>query len=712
MQSGDAVEGDTGTLLSFEPRTGPAGVDVVDHIERRRCSLYMPESVAPRQASTDAFYFPVDRGVSVTTERFTLPHTAAACVRNHSGFMIDELTQGDARDFPSDLYSIELSAPVKLYIVVEAAPTVSVTTEEVTISFDRPVEVRIGARSHHKHPAATIETTSDPDDMMEAVSYLGSALKTTSVERSYPTLRGHPPTIELADSQRIPGILRKPETGVTIELPPDHESIFVASTLAYYLGADVTPAGSARIITETGFVHELSGTARGFEGEVERVLKQVFFLDCVTRTEGFYPVNLHERNQIEDAVGLDFEFLYDQPIDRQLEFYLDVPFSLVEPHVPQWKLTAHVTSVPKHVELLPFVVNDLAVLKSADPNKADQSAAQVSAVEEFMRNESFTRSSGTRASADSPPKPQVFDVEETDSLDQTWIGNGAPMGASKAMLEAYQNRLKRKPKNGNIEITVVCNDSEMSGERDVVDNVYGSRENLPFDVDLYRDLSKNRLKSVLESDMDFLHYIGHIECNGFECKDGYFDAEKLDVSGADAFFLNACSSYDQGKRLIESGSICGIVTLQEVINSGAERVGMTFAKLLNCGFPFNTAIKIAKQQSIMGGHYLALGDGSLDVVQSQSGNPIYCHISKSVDNYNLSYITYPARGGELGAIHYPFISSNNEYYLVSGMADTFKVDEESLVEFLHSENTPVEISGDLKWSSEIETEEEFSIMDR
>jgi len=63
----------------------------------------------------------------------------------------------------------------------------------------------------------------------------------------------------------------------------------------------------------------LATHSRGFEEEVERVLKQVFFLDCITRTEGFYLVNLHEPNAIEDQVDLNFEYLYDQPIGRQLK---------------------------------------------------------------------------------------------------------------------------------------------------------------------------------------------------------------------------------------------------------------------------------------------------------------------------------------------------------------------------------------------------------
>jgi hypothetical protein len=35
--------------------------------------------------------------------------------------------------------------------------------------------------------------------------------------------------------------------------------------------------------------------------------------------------------------------------------------------------------------------------------------------------------------------------------------------------------------------------------------------------------------------MDFLHYIGHIDADGFECRDGRLDVRTLDRVGVDAF---------------------------------------------------------------------------------------------------------------------------------------------------------------------------------
>src|SRR5699024_3463049 len=153
-----------------------------------------------------------------------------------------------------------------------------------TIEFGDETEIVVGARSHHSRPATTLTTPADPERMMRAVSTFGSALKTFSPERSYPTLRGHPPAVELGDELDLNG-LTPPETGVTIEVPSTYRSVFVVAPLAYYLGARVRPSETPRVRTETGFTHSLDG-ALGFERSVERTLKQVFFVDCLVRTDG------------------------------------------------------------------------------------------------------------------------------------------------------------------------------------------------------------------------------------------------------------------------------------------------------------------------------------------------------------------------------------------------------------------------------------------
>ena len=687
---GDALE------VSFQTLDGDPGLVVADLIERNQFRLFTDRPVSPTPVDPAGHRFPVDAAVAVQTDEIELPTVVSVCVRDEHGEMLAETEHCAYEEFPAGSYSLELCGPIKIYLRVEGRVTVASDVTRTCIGFDGPTEVRIGARSHHESPAATLTTTGDPADVMAAVSEFSSALKTTSPERSYPTLRGHPPLVELGDRVEIPEGVVSPETGIRLELPPEYRSIYVATPLAYYLAADVVPSDRPRLVTDDGFEHDLD-TMRGFETEVERVLKQTFFLDCVTRTEGYYSVDLHEREAVETDLDLDFEWLYDQSLATQLEEYLSIPFGAVEDELPEWRLTSHVAPTPENVELLPFVTNDLAVVRTPRDQPEPSSAVQTAAADEFFRDSTFTRSTA----ADDVTRSYV-QPETADSLEQSWIGEGAPIGASKATTDAFYNRLDRTPADGDIGITVVCNDSRMADERDVVDAVYGSREELPFDVRVHHDLRRAELREVLSAEADLLHYIGHIDAEGFECADGKLDATTLTSAGPDAFLLNACQSYEQGSALIEAGAIAGIVTLSDVINSGAVRMGRMLSRLLNRGFTVGSALEVARDDSIIGEQYTIIGDSSLSLAQTDGGPPNVCSIERQDDGYELEWQTHPSTSFGMGSLVIPWIDDVDEYHLWSGNSRSFELSREELRQFLSLETVPVKIDGSLVWSDELD----------
>jgi len=669
------------------------GILVDDRIERRQCRLYTASAVEPVAVDDDRIDYPVDNAVSVRTSEVTLSQQSSTFVRDTDGQIVAEVEHFTEQQFDAGSYTVDLSGPVKLFLQVEGPLTVSADAVQVTVSLDAAREIVVGARSYHEHPAATVTTTDDPRDVMEAVSYLGSALKTTAPERSYPTTRGHPPALEVGDALSIPEELDRPDTGTRIEVPPALDEVFVVAPLAYYLGATVEPGPVARIVTDTGFEHTLDGPD-GVEAEAERVLKQTFLLDCVARKDNADAITLYEREAIESVTDLDFAGLYEQSPAERLETYLGVPFGLVEDHVPKWKLTAHVAPTPDSIEILPFLVDDLAVIQIPDASPVSRSEAQSAAIGEFSRGDFVRSPSGgadMRSATNAAATPSLVQPERTDSIEQVWVGENVPVGASKAVVEAYWNRLAREGANDDVEIVVVCNDAEMLDERDTAGEVYGSRDELPFDVTLYDDLTTDRLRLVLESDVDFLHYIGHIDDTGFECPDGIVDVADLDDVGVDAFFLNACQSYAQGLELIRRGAIGGVVTLDDVINSGAVRVGKTMTRLLNAGFPLRAALGIAKDRSIVGGQYLVVGDGNVDLAHAESMAPL---LSKSLQAYATDHL-------KLGGIIRPEIAANHRFFLVPGETVDFEVTADELLKFLQMEQMPVKFDGEFVWSNRV-----------
>jgi hypothetical protein len=711
-------EGTDHLQIEFDVAADGSGVVVSDPIERSQFVLTTPERVDPRPADPSAFRFPADDAVRVRADRFDLD-VVSICVRDADGEMLAQAEHFADQTFPEGVYSIELFAPIKLYLRVEGSFRITSDAVQMRLDFGEATDVLVGARSHHKRPAAAIRTTDRPRDAMRAVSLLGSALKTTSVERSYPTLRGHPPLIERGTRFEAPDGLEPPETGVRLELPETRRHVYVAAPLAYYLGAEVVPGSSPRIVTDEGFAYRLDGV-EGFETAVERVLKQTFLLDCLTRTEGYYQVDLHERRELESTLEPDFADLYGRSIGEQLEAYLDIPYETVEAHIPEWKLAAHVAPNASNVELLPFVANDLAVVKTPTEEPAGGSAVQASAVGDFLRTGSpsvassapgeFTRSASTRSQSESrnqelrrPERERTYvQPPKTDSLEQAWLGPGIPIGASKASLQAYRNRLARDPVEGDIGITVVCNDPKMAEERDAVEAVYGSREELPFEVRTHYELPVEELRDVLAQKTEFLHYIGHIDESGFQCPDGALDVESIESVGVDSFLLNACQSYEQGMELIERGAIAGIVTLNEVVNSGAVDIGRSLARLLNYGFPIRTSLEIAKKDSYIGNDYIVVGYGGLLVTQVQAAFPNSCVISREdEDTFRVEYKAYPGTEFDIGSLVIPFIPGNEQHYLSPGTIDEFELDAAELTEFLSLENIPVIINSDLRWSSTV-----------
>ncbi|PSQ34187.1 hypothetical protein BRD08_10360 [Halobacteriales archaeon SW_10_66_29] len=673
--------------LIAETLADPPGLEIVDRVEQLRYQLHTPEAVSPTPVSTGKFYFPVGRGLRMRTREFVLPSVVSVFVRDGDGNMVSEIEHLDSESLGPGEYILELSTQIKTYIEVEGPVEITADLLEVRFEFAEETAVDIGVRSRHNRPAATITTTTDPVEMMLAIGSFGSALKSTSVD--------------------------PPETGVTLEAPPAYDAIFPLASLSYYLGADFVPAQRPRLVTDDGFAYAFD-YPEGYEDDVARVLKQVFLLDCLARTEGFYAVNLHERNALDAQLDLDWAALYDAPLAERLEPYLSVPYAVLAEHVPEWRLTAHVEPTPDTVEQLPFVVDDLAVVRTVDTEQWRSSSPDLRVAADGAGEDVLTRSASPSESTSEPAEDPVsrsvssttqrddttyVEFEEADSLEQAWLGEGVPVGASKLIPAAFHNRLDREVTAGDIAITIVLNDDRMAEERDLVDSAYGDRQNLPFDVTVRRDLTVEQLREELGKDRSFLHYIGHTDEEGFECADGKLDVSSLDQTGIDAFLLNACKSYQQGVNLIEAGAIGGIVTLSEVFNEGAVRMGETISRLLNAGFPLRAALTIARDESILGGQYIVVGDGGMTVAQPASRAPFFLELFTTNDEYSLSVQSFVTDNAGIGSMSIPKIEYADEYSLTSGFIGKFSLSANEVHQFLQLEEMPVQFNDELHWSS-------------
>jgi len=269
-------------------------------------------------------------------------------------------------------------------------------------------------------------------------------------------------------------------------------------------------------------------------------------------------------------------------------------------------------------------------------------------------------------------------------------------------VDAYYRRLEFSPSSEpQIRVVVVCNDEQMTDEN-VVSDVYGTREWFQFDIAVEEQLTTDELRETLTRDADLLHYIGHVDEEGIRCPDGSLDATDLETVNVSAFLLNACDSYEQGRGLIEAGAMGGIATTADIINEAATSVGHTVAKLLNQGFPLAATVEIIKQYEQIGYHYLAIGDGSVSIVENTSGTP-HKHIVERVgdETLRITPFGYPTLNAPLGTIFTLQLEGASEFTLNSGEMSSYTASEAELLEFVQRIATPVDVDGSLRWSGEI-----------
>ncbi|WP_248905545.1 hypothetical protein [Halocatena marina] len=714
--------------VRVEPTTDPQGVTVIDDIQGIRVSLGTTEPVIPLSGAPTAFCFPVDVAYDIDTESVRIPMPVNVCVRDHVGSVVADVPPNTSKTLGQGQYTVEIGGlGVKTYLAVQSELRIPAATDGGrTISVENTDPVGLGVRSLHNQPATTVTTTDDPTDVMRALSCFGASLKTTSCERSFPSMRGHPPQIKHGDCFDAPATLERTpaETDIQIEVPSTFEYIYPVASLAYYLNAAVVPGDSPRLLVD-GTAHPIEHED-GYDAAVFRLLKHLFTLDCLTRTEGFYPVQLAGREQIEESAGLDFAALYDQSLGEQVNTYLTVPFETVASIVPRWPLTTTIAPTAAHLGVLSYVAADLSSIRTPETERSVTTRAgsqYAASINEFLRGTSTTAPSfrgQSSATADQQIQQRGPSDDSTDggwtralnppstgSITHLWFNDGYPIAGAKPTLDACQRRLDAHS-SGPIDVAVISNAPEMHDETDVAD-LYGMRDLIAFDVTVYEECSQTALREILMTEYDLIHYIGHVTDEGLQCDDGWLDAATLDHVETRAFILNGCRSVDQGMALVESGAIGGLCTLSGVANTSATDIGRTVARLLNAGFSLGGSLDIITDTSVTGYQYMVVGDPRLTITTCKGTAATLAEIhSIEKDQYKVSIHGFPAPSTSLGALSMPYLGNEKEYSLNSGQLVTKTVTTAELQAHLELGRVPVRHEGTLTWSDMLTGEEGLS----
>lgn len=679
-------------VVSHRTFVNPPGVELRDGEHGRRVRVETGIETSPKVVSAP-FDRPMDEVIELRCADLHLPELPVGLIEGADGRVVEAIGPSVDARLGDGAFLLELHAAMKLHIRIPGPARVVANGDRLSVELAEPRSITIGVRAYHGGVTETITITSDPGDLLSAISRFGAALQTTSPERSYPTMRGHPPLLELGEELSVPTGLDPPETGVTLELPPNHRSAFVAAPLAHYLGADCEPAEAARLVTEGGFAHPL-GEDRNFVEEVARVLKQCLLLDVVVRTEGIYETRLFEREALEERLPFDPAAIYGAPLAEQLEAYLAIPFADIAEHVSPWGVSATIPCDADHVRVLPHVVSQLGVVRPAD-GVEDLSPEQ-------LRATLFQKQLADEETRGGAPMPErLVRLRPAEASEHVWFGEGIPVEGTKGVEAGYRHRHDRPTGDGPVEIVVVGQDDVGVVERSDLDTTYESDAIPPIQVTTHEDLGVDELAKVLEAPADFLHYVGHVDPDGFRCHDGHLSPEEVDRVGPVAFLLNGCTSYEHGITLVERGSVGGVVTFGDVTDSGAVQVGDAMARLLQRGFPLQPAFSIARGEHATGVHYLVVGDGTIDVVQPRHGSPILYDAKPIGDDgdYEVTVHGYLSHGREMGSVGMPYLAEGM-YHLLPGALTTVRVTTVELRDHVDQFRDPVLLEGTLHWRRE------------
>ncbi len=658
---------------------------IFDTDEKKMLAIWVDDYEVSNQRYK--FRFPVDRIIAVRCRKMQFNAFVLFVRRAGDYELLKEITRSGVFEFNRDGYILEISAHLKVYIFVQAAMRVIFDESKISFEFDSKTDAIIGMRSYSRKPQARIQITKDLKEIARAISQLSSAIKIDNCERTYPTLRGHPPLIDFSKKAEVPE-LRKFKSGVEIYVPLKLEYMYAAAPLVYYLLADLK-IGKPRIECENGFCLMLPKFPE-FENRVSEILQQVFFLDCLVRTAGLYRIKLEEARALE-ALDLDAKELYNKQIQEQLSIYLEIPWERIKEFMPPWHLSTYVEPSPSRVRALPFLLNELSLIFMPRAREVAEREIISYSLKDFFR-------SGVEAEA---ARVLVMPVLK-NTQNHAWLSSKTPVDVVKAEEIAFLNQLRYVGKEkDHIEVSLILNDEKMSEEQANVARIYKQRDDVPLETDIFQMVSREELKEIFAAGYDMVHYIGHCDAEGFACSDGNLHASDLEVNNTPAFFLNACRSYEEGIELIKSGSVCGVVTLFKVLNKEALEIGYTFARLLSCGFPVCDAVALARRRSLYGRDYLVLGNGMYVLMQGQNFNvPFIWELKKESSNkYTISVRIFEY--GNMGGTFVSFFENGDVFHLSHG---EFSYRNKSLGELLRIMKMlqfPILFEGKFLWSDDV-----------
>lgn len=565
---------------------------------------------------------PVDTVVEITTGRKSIENT-------NSVYLIDRRNPGKTSVLHNGRHEVharkhiivfDCAERVYLSPIDDCILNISPGIVDVAPVIKNRMRMAIGVRECRP---ATMLTSPDTGDILCSLSEICSLPGEMSVFRSHPLFRDRLPQIHVADRTSVK--LQGPRpTPVIFRLPADLRFLYAAAPLAYYTGATIIHDNDPSLkLNGREFV--LPPEPDRFEEMMSILLKRMFFADYAIRQKVSGLINNSGPGSSRKTVPHMADIMKNNPGERLLKC---LPSSGETPYRSMpWHVVSYLDSLPHNVEAIPFLLRSLSSIWA--PKKEFVSEREVVAISVRKFNKAYCG----HVRGTSSEHAQIVYPALKNAMMHLWFSDYFPVDAVKVYSNAPPGRYKFSTGKKMPRIGIVCNEESMQSEaRTIKDSVSGSA-----DVHLHSDLTPDELLSFFSQGYDIVQFIGHCDHRGLKCAGGFADLANVPDNNSKIFFFNSCASYEQGAKLIEKGSVCGITTLFRVIEEAAIDVCTSFYDLLSRGYPLITSYLGARECSALGKEYLLMGDGFFSCFGNDQILPLYV-LAKAPGGYDLKCI--------------------------------------------------------------------------
>lgn len=640
----------------------------------------------------------VDEARTGTVRGLTVPEAAVSIERLEEGRWRPFDDRAGYTELGGGAAVLKFELSVIVYVGLDDPCVIeqSGTDGRITVRFERPSPVTLGFRSRIDQPRATVTVPPTVEGVRTALRWQAAGLEADTPDKAYPTMRPHPPAIAFGERTDVPDAVRRATStsAVTLGVPDSLEALFVTAPLGYYLQADLARAdGDTVELTAPALDGPLRlGRDAPLERDVAALFQRVFYLDALVRNAGPYGVELREFGLLS-ALDLDAAALYQRSDAERLAAYLEVDYSRVADQLPDWHLSTVVEPTVESLPVLPHLLNRLSLVQRPDPVAVSRRSLVSESVED-----AYVAPSRRWGSV---PSYDLVRNRTRLGAQQAWLAEGTPVDAFRATQSAFEHRFRYHERSeGPRRVVVVINDPAMLEEREAVERIYRARSaELSIDVAVRESLDRDELRAVLQSPIDFLHFVGHCEAAGLRCRDGLLSTASLESTEVQTFFLNACGSFEQGLQLVRRGSVAGAVTLSNVLNREASEVGMTFARLVMHGFSISRALTLAGRQSLTNKFYGVVGDGTHRLAQGEDPFPAELRATRvGPDAFSVRF-AFPALNVP-GGLAKPRLPPEADFVL-RGCPSTVTLEADAFAAYLRTIEVPVILENEFHWSTDL-----------